>query len=208
MHNLGRNWSALDPFGRRPALAQYHRSDAVGRAEQAALPVDQASRTAAVLLFLRGKSFHGIKLHQLRSYYVPCEEHCDRRHHPKMQKLLPERRQCSPSAAFLVAAAFAAATLFHSDAVRAEAAMVKLDKFTFAPQILTVKAGTTVTWRNEDNIPHTVASAARVFKSKVLNTGDSFSFTFTEPGSYEYFCSLHPHMTGKIVVDPANQAAK
>jgi len=124
----------------------------------------------------------------------------------KMQKLLPERRRCSPSAAFLIAAAFAAATLFHSDAVHAETALVKLDKFTFAPQNLTVKVGTTVAWRNEDTIPHTVASAERVFKSKILNTGDSFSFTFTNPGSYEYFCSLHPHMTGKILVESANQA--
>jgi plastocyanin len=129
----------------------------------------------------------------------------------KMQKLqrrlLPERRRCSPSAALLVAA-LAAATLFPSGAAHAEAAMVKVDNFTFAPQNLAVKAGTTVTWRNEDDIPHTVASATRVFKSKALDTDDSFSFTFTEPGSYEYFCSLHPHMTGKIVVEPANHAAK
>jgi plastocyanin len=100
----------------------------------------------------------------------------------KMQKLqrrlLPERRRCSPSAALLVAA-LAAATLFPSGAAHAEAAMVKVDNFTFAPQDLAVKAGTTVTWRNEDDI-----------KSKALDTDDSFSFTFTEPGSYEYFCSL------------------
>ena len=80
---------------------------------------------------------------------------------------------------------------------------VKIDSFTFAPQRVTVKAGATVTWINDDDIPHTVASSSKVFKSKVLDTEDKFSFTFTAPGTYEYFCSLHPHMTGAIVVEPA-----
>jgi plastocyanin len=66
-----------------------------------------------------------------------------------------------------------------------------------------VKAGTTVTWINEDDIPHTVASAGKLFKSKALDTKDTFSFTFTTPGTYEYFCSLHPHMTGAVVVEAA-----
>ena len=87
-----------------------------------------------------------------------------------------------------------------SGAVRAGDATAKIDNFTFVPARLTVKAGTTVTWRNEDDIPHTITSAARLFKSKALDTDDSFSFTFTEPGTYEYFCSLHPRMTGTIVV--------
>ena len=65
-----------------------------------------------------------------------------------------------------------------------------------------------MTWRNEDDIPHTIASTVRAFKSKALDTDDSFSFTFTEPGSYDYFCSLHPHMTGKIVVEPGTHAAR
>ena len=82
-------------------------------------------------------------------------------------------------------------------------AEVKIDNFTFAPQSLTIKAGTTVTWINEDDIPHTVAATAKAFKSKVLDTDDKFSFTFTTAGSYEYFCSLHPHMTGTIVVESA-----
>ena len=99
-----------------------------------------------------------------------------------------------------VACLLAAVVLF-SGAVRAEDATAKIDNFTFAPARLTVKAGTTVTWRNEDDIPHTIASAARLFKSKALDTDDSFSFTFTEPGTYEYFCSLHPRMTGTIVVE-------
>ncbi len=86
--------------------------------------------------------------------------------------------------------------------------MVKIDDYKFAPARLTVKAGTTVTWRNEDDSPHTVASSTRVFKSKALDTDDAFSFTFTEPGTYEYFCSLHPHMTATIVVEPATHAVK
>jgi plastocyanin len=69
-----------------------------------------------------------------------------------------------------------------------------------------VKAGTTVTWRNEDDIPHTITSTTRLFKSKALDTDDSFSFTFTELGTYEYFCSLHPRMTATIVVEPGNAA--
>jgi plastocyanin len=93
-----------------------------------------------------------------------------------------------------------------SSAVRAEDATAKIDNFTFVPARLTVKAGTTVTWRNEDDIPHTVTSVAQRFKSRALDTDDTFSFTFTEPGTYDYFCSLHPRMTATIVVEPDNAA--
>ena len=82
----------------------------------------------------------------------------------------------------------------------AEDAKVTIDNFTFNPQVVTVKAGTKVTWSNQDDIPHTVAGPP-AFKSKALDTDDSFSFTFTAPGTYMYFCSLHPHMTGTIVVE-------
>ena len=58
-----------------------------------------------------------------------------------------------------------------------------------------------MTWTNRDDIPHTVASKDRLFKSKVMDTDESFSFTFSTPGEYAYFCSLHPHMTGTIVVE-------
>ena len=78
---------------------------------------------------------------------------------------------------------------------------VKIDNFTFAPETAEISVGTTVTWTNEDDIPHTVAASEREFKSHALDTGDSFSFTFTQTGTYEYFCSLHPHMTGSIVVE-------
>ncbi|MFA6114061.1 MAG: cupredoxin family copper-binding protein [Sphingomonas sp.] len=80
------------------------------------------------------------------------------------------------------------------------APMVHISNFTFGPQALKVKVGQTVTWVNDDDIPHTVASGTKVFKSKVLDTGDTFSFTFTKAGAYAYFCSLHPHMTGKVLV--------
>ena len=80
-------------------------------------------------------------------------------------------------------------------------ATVKIDNFTFEPETLTVKAGTTVTWTNQDDIPHTVVASGRAFKSKALDTDDKFSFTFTTPGSYEYFCSLHPHMKAVVTVE-------
>jgi plastocyanin len=104
-----------------------------------------------------------------------------------------------------VAAAFAAALLASAaTAVSAQAAdtNIIIDQFTFTPQRVTVKAGATVAWINDDDIPHTVASSTKVFKSKALDTSDKFSFTFTTPGVYKYFCSLHPHMTGAIVVEP------
>ena len=83
----------------------------------------------------------------------------------------------------------------------ATAAKVTIGNFTFGPAALTVRPGTTVTWLNGDDIPHTVVAAdLKSFRSKPLDSGDSFAFTFTRPGTYAYFCSIHPHMTGKIVV--------
>ena len=79
---------------------------------------------------------------------------------------------------------------------------ISIDNFSFGPVALTVAAGTEVTWTNRDDIPHTVVSTddPKAFKSKVLDTNDKFSFTFTKPGTYSYFCSLHPKMTGKVIV--------
>jgi amicyanin len=77
---------------------------------------------------------------------------------------------------------------------------VKIDNFSFGPTELTVRVGTTVTWTNRDDIPHTVVSTEKVFKSKVLDTDETFSFTFDKAGTYPYFCSIHPKMTGKVVV--------
>ena len=104
--------------------------------------------------------------------------------------------------AFWVVLLVAAAT-FAARSAPATDAEVDIDQFTFTPQHVTVKAGGTVTWTNEDDVPHTIASSSKLFKSKALDTGDKFSFTFTTPGTYEYFCSLHPHMTGAVVVEAA-----
>jgi len=87
------------------------------------------------------------------------------------------------------------------------AAAVSIDNFTFNPQKLTVKAGTTVTWTNQDDIPHAVAAVKKEFRSKTMDTDDKYSFTFTTPGTYEYFCSIHPHMTGSIVVEAGTGSA-
>jgi plastocyanin len=77
---------------------------------------------------------------------------------------------------------------------------VKIDNFSFGPQTLTVFVGTTVVWTNRDDIPHTVVSTDGVFKSKVRDTDEKFSYTFTKAGTYPYFCSVHPKMTGEVVV--------
>ena len=79
-------------------------------------------------------------------------------------------------------------------------AAISIDNFTFKNPVIQVKPGTTVTWTNGDDIPHTVVSKDGLFKSKVLDTGDKFSFTFAKPGQFGYFCSIHPHMTGTVVV--------
>ncbi len=81
-----------------------------------------------------------------------------------------------------------------------ETTEVKIDNFSFGPGTLTVPVGTTVTWTNRDDIPHTVVSTDGVFKSKVLDTDEKFSFTFSKAGTYPYFCSIHPKMTGKVIV--------
>ena len=78
---------------------------------------------------------------------------------------------------------------------------VKIDNFSFSPATLTVAAGTTIKWTNRDDIPHTVVSEDKSsFKSKALDSDESFSFTFTTPGTYPYFCSVHPKMTAKVIV--------
>jgi plastocyanin len=89
----------------------------------------------------------------------------------------------------------------------ADDAAVKIDNFTFTPKSVTVKAGTTVTWTNQDDIPHTVTSTTKQFRSKALDTDDKFTFTFSTPGTYDYFCSLHPKMTGTIVVEATGAGA-
>ena len=78
---------------------------------------------------------------------------------------------------------------------------IKIDNFSFTPPMLTVKTGTQITWTNGDDIPHNVVSDDQSFKSKVLDTDEKFTFTASKPGTYPYFCSIHPKMTGKVVVE-------
>jgi plastocyanin len=78
---------------------------------------------------------------------------------------------------------------------------VTIDNFSFTPQTLTIPAGATVKWTNKDDVPHTVVETNRKFKSKALDTDETFSFTFTDPGTYEYFCSVHPKMVAKVIVE-------
>ena len=87
-----------------------------------------------------------------------------------------------------------------NDQPSAANAEVKIDNFSFGPQTVTVPVGATVTWINRDDIPHTVVSTDGVFKSKVRDTDEKFSYTFTKAGTYSYYCSVHPKMTGQIVV--------
>jgi amicyanin len=80
---------------------------------------------------------------------------------------------------------------------------VKIDNFSFAPATLTVPAGATVTWVNQDDVPHNIVSSeGKALKSPVLDTDQKFSYTFDRPGTYAYFCGIHPRMTGKVIVQP------
>ncbi len=87
-----------------------------------------------------------------------------------------------------------------SPAAGGESAEIKIENFRFGPQTLTVAAGTKVTWVNRDDAPHTVVGTHKEFTSSVLDIGERYSFTFANPGTYGYFCSLHPRMTGKVIV--------
>ena len=79
---------------------------------------------------------------------------------------------------------------------------IKIDNFAFVPAAVTVKAGTRVIWVNHDDIPHTIDSTEGKFRSGALDTDDHFQFRFDEPGEYQFFCRMHPKMTGKIIVHP------
>lgn len=79
---------------------------------------------------------------------------------------------------------------------------VKIDNFSFTPQTLTVPVGTTVTWVNQDDVPHTIVSSkGKTLKSPVLDTDQKFSYTFTKTGTYPYYCGIHPKMTAKVIVE-------
>ena len=87
-----------------------------------------------------------------------------------------------------------------NDQSSAANAEVKIDNFVFGPETITVPVGATVTWTNKDDIPHTTVSTDGVFKSKVMDTDEKFSHTFDKAGTYPYYCTIHPKMTGKVVV--------
>ena len=97
------------------------------------------------------------------------------------------------------AAAFAFATVA-AEETKGAANEISIDNFTFTPKDLTVAVGTTVKWANHDDIPHTVVDKNKAYRSKALDTDDSFSYTFTTAGTFDYFCGLHPHMVGQIIV--------
>jgi plastocyanin len=80
--------------------------------------------------------------------------------------------------------------------------VLTIDNFTFKPDAVTVPVGTRIVWVNDDDIPHSIVETTGKFHSPALDTEDKFSFTFDKAGSYEYFCGLHPHMKGKVVVTP------
>jgi plastocyanin len=96
--------------------------------------------------------------------------------------------------------ALSAAAAISLGAAAPAPSIVKIGNFTFGPQVLTVAPGTTVTWVNADDTPHTIVANDHSFHSKAIDTDERFSLTFSKPGDYAYFCSLHPHMTGKVVV--------
>jgi plastocyanin len=96
----------------------------------------------------------------------------------------------------IIGAMLAAASVLAQDTTN----VITIDNFTFTPPELTVAVGTTVKWVNHDDTPHLVVNKDKVFRSKALDTDDSYSFTFTSVGTFDYFCGLHPHMVGKIIV--------
>ena len=127
-------------------------------------------------------------------------------------KAAPRRRRIAlvlggVGVASLIAAALPELTAAGAAAVTAAAspATVQIDNFAFAPAALTVTAGTTVTWKNEDDSPHRIGDKNGTFKSAALDTDDTFSHTFAAPGEYPYICTIHPYMAGKIIVQPAGK---
>ena len=116
-----------------------------------------------------------------------------------MFKPIPRFRAAIAVALALTAGSAAGAALAAASAPAA-APVVSIGNFTFGPMTVTVPVGGKVTWVNADDVPHTVMAQDKSFRSKPIDTDERFSFTFTRPGVYSYFCSLHPRMTGKVIV--------
>jgi plastocyanin len=102
--------------------------------------------------------------------------------------------------AFLLGPVIGAMLAFGTVAAQDATNVITIDNFTFTPKELTVAVGTTVKWVNHDDIPHTIVEKKTSFRSKALDTDDSYSFTFTSAGTFDYFCGLHPHMVGQVIV--------
>ncbi len=97
-------------------------------------------------------------------------------------------------------ALFAGLLAVSAPAMAADADTVTIKNFDYAPMALTVTAGTTVTWKNEDGEPHTVVSVDGLFRSAALDTGETFAYKFTKPGVYKYVCTIHPKMVATVTV--------
>jgi plastocyanin len=104
-------------------------------------------------------------------------------------------------AALLLGPVIGAMLAFGTVAAQDATNVITIDNFTFTPKELTIAVGTTVKWVNHDDIPHTVVEKKTTFRSKALDTDDSYSFTFASAGTFDYFCGLHPHMVGKVIVN-------
>ena len=102
--------------------------------------------------------------------------------------------------ALLLGPVIGALLAFGAVAAQDAANVITIDNFTFSPKELTVAVGTTIKWVNHDDIPHTVVEKQTTFRSKLLDTDDAYSYTFTSAGAFDYFCGLHPHMVGQIIV--------
>jgi plastocyanin len=117
---------------------------------------------------------------------------------------MTKRKLLFSSLALMLPLALAMVLVLHPTRAKSEdkasALEVRVDNFTFGPATLTVPVNSTVTWINKDDLPHVIASNDGLFKSKALDTEDKYSYTFTKAGTYAYFCSIHPKMVGKIVV--------
>lgn len=123
--------------------------------------------------------------------------------HPHPARIASTSSRLKPTMALAAAMIAALGLTLPLRPAMAEEVTVSIDNFTFSPAEVTVAPGTTVTWINNDDIPHTVVEKKQAFRSKALDTEGRFSFTFTNAGDYDYFCSLHPHMVGKVIVKPA-----
>jgi len=115
------------------------------------------------------------------------------------------RRKLFTGSIIALSLAVAAVVILHPTRAKSEESKtssmeVRVDNFTFGPDTLTVPANSTVTWVNKDDVPHVIASNDGLFKSKALDTEDKYSYTFTKAGTYAYYCSVHPKMVGKIIV--------